>query len=554
MSLKVREFGKDARTASIRELAKRSKGQEEGPAQGRRLFDERLHMQMQKAGGDLTASQRLSTAMRRTENQLFREAIDSRHARSKLKPDFEEEEATGSTPVSAALVEEVDTMSEQTPQQPPTKSRLPKFHASPAVRVAEQMRIRREQMSAGTAQGQTIVVNSAASKLPVWKPGPESEVRGFNWKTKQKMVHAWETYQLSEGLHAPKTFKSMIDPELVPLICAECNLEEGDWEMLDDVTLLSAIEDRLKPHDAMDFTVQLRQIRFEADDSKGTLTQRYRLFAEPFLAKISEARAASCELPENVIKLTFARAVSSNPILQGWLEQQKWTTAAEVHRRITSQLKMVEAYNTLTSIASTQRPAPSSLTPSTPPVHQQQVSNRGARFNAQIQVAVNNAMAAYQRQVNGGTARATPMAGSVNVMQHQQREPLPPFPGMDGRGVNWHVHSAMLGCKQFPCTAPFCQACGLHHHTANECRKRVFKNPGINTAGYWSEQKPNTPPLRYPKPAGTVNAAVQASSFPTPYRMKSPAQVGQQLQDGGTINHAAQQPPAPQSDITSSAQ
>jgi len=89
--------------------------------------------------------------------------------------------------------------------------------------------------------------------------------------------------QLSEGLHAPRSFKSMIDPELVPLVCAECCLEEGDWELIDDVALLSAIEERLKPHDAMDFTVQLRQIRFEADEAKGTLTQRYRLFAEPFL-------------------------------------------------------------------------------------------------------------------------------------------------------------------------------------------------------------------------------------------------------------------------------
>jgi hypothetical protein len=215
------------------------------------------------------------------------------------------------------------------------------------------MRLKREQQVAAMQQGQgtIVVVNSTGNKLPTWRPGFEAEGKGFNWKTKQKMVHAWEQYQLSEGLHAPKTFKSMIDPDLIPLICAECDLEEGDWEMLDDVTLLSAIEDKLRPHDAMDFTVQLRQLTFDNDESKGTLTQRYRLFAEAFLAKVSEAKAAGCALQENVVKLTFSRAVSGNAILQGWLEQQKWVSASETHRRITNSLKMVDAYQSLTSMS-----------------------------------------------------------------------------------------------------------------------------------------------------------------------------------------------------------
>jgi hypothetical protein len=126
------------------------------------------------------------------------------------------------------------------------------------------MKIKREQVAA--SNGTTIVVGSSGVKLPTWKPGHEADGKGFTWKTKQRMVHAWEQYQLSEGLHAPKSFKSMIDPELVPLICAQCNLEESDWEVLDDVALLTAIEERPKPHDSVDFTVQLRQIKFNNDE------------------------------------------------------------------------------------------------------------------------------------------------------------------------------------------------------------------------------------------------------------------------------------------------
>jgi len=46
------------------------------------------------------------------------------------------------------------------------------------------------------------------------------------------MVNAWEQYQLAEGHHAPKSFKSMVDVDLIPLICAECHLDETQWETL----------------------------------------------------------------------------------------------------------------------------------------------------------------------------------------------------------------------------------------------------------------------------------------------------------------------------------
>jgi hypothetical protein len=378
---------------------------------------------------------------------------------------------------------------------------------------------------------------------------------------------------MSEGMHAPKTFKSMIDPDLIPLICAECDLQEEKWEVLDDITLLSAIEDRLKPHDAMDFTVQLKRITFEKDESKGSLTQRYRMFAEPFLAKVSEAKAAGCQLTENVIKLTFSRAVSTSAILQGWLEQSKWVSAAETHRRITNNLKMVDAYEALSGTpAGTQRQAQHQpqqqhqvqqqagqgiqqqpAIPGQQPAQQHQP--RGARFNAQIAAAIHNAMIQYQAQPQHQAGQhanynAAPAIPAANINLAQQARPalaLPAFPGLDGRGPSWHVHSQLLECRNFPCHSKFCQACAVHGHTVDDCRKRAFNNPGINTSGYWSEVRAGHAPLKQPKPANTINVATQAQpSFPTPYQMNQGAasqhspQTHDATQNTPTVNNTAQ--------------
>ena len=449
-------------------------------------------------------------------------------------------------------------------------------HASPVVRVAQRMQARQEQ--ANSPHGTVVVVNSGGNKLPTWKAGKEADGKGFNWKTKQRMVNAWEQYQISEGLHAPKSFKSMIDVDLVPLVCAECQLDEATWETLDDVTLLMAIEEKLKPHDAMGFTVQLKQIVFSNDDAQGTLTQRYRLFAEAFLATVSEAKAAGCALQENVIRLTFQRALACNHILQGWLEQERWSSAAETHRRITHQLKMVDAYHTLAGIGSQQpqaqaaaQPAPAQnaqqaahqqnaaqhqqVPQALPPANGQQGGGRQGRFNNQMQAAVNQALAAFQaaqlQQANRQAPAAAAPVGNVNAFpgQQQARPPLPPlnlpmFPGLDERGLNWHVHSALLGCRAYPCQAPLCQACGMHGHTANECRRRFYNNPEANTSGYWSVQRPNERSLkRQPPPA--VNVAVQAPAFPVPYVMNGNVNVAGGGNAGSQQNNPAnQQSPA----------
>jgi hypothetical protein len=599
LRLVERTFGAEGRTQSAQAMAKRSRGDDRSTSPPQwHLFDNALAEQMRNAGANLTAEQRLSTGIRRTEQQLFRDAqVAERATARRLQQQLDEadNEGDGNTPASAALVPgNAKTMRGVTHPNvavPTSATSRATFHSSPHVRVAQQMKIKREQAaSAPNGAGAVLVVNSAGSKLPVWRAGAESEGRGFNWRTKQKMAHAWEAYQMSEGLHAPKSFKSMIDNDLIPTICAECNLEENDWEVLDDVTLLVAIEEKLRPHDAMDFTVQLKQIHFDHNVQKGTVTQRYRIFAEAFLGKVSEARAAGFMLPENVVKLAFTRALQGNALLQGWLEQEKWTSVGAAHRRITNSLKMVDAYQTLQTMSGAQpgqqpqpaqqpqqqvappQPAPPAqqlqvappqqgqqqAQPAAPAAEQPAGFRRQQRFNNQVQAAVNAALAGYRaahmRQDPPAPVPAAPANINVGFKAATDRRPLqlPPFPGLDARGLHWHVHSALLGCKSFPCTAPFCQACGVHHHSADECRKRFYNNPGANHSGYWSEQRPNTAPLRNQAPV-TSNVAVQSGTppFPTPHTMHgrinaTPAAANNtaSTQSGSADGYAAQQQPA----------
>jgi hypothetical protein len=187
-----------------------------------------------------------------------------------------------------------------------------------------------------------------------------------------------------------------------------------------------------------------------------------------------------------------------------------------------------------------------------------------------LNAAVQQALAGYQRsniQQQNQALPAPAATGSVNVgfQAGTDRKPLqlPPFPGLDARGLHWHVHSAALGCKTFPCNAPFCQACAVHHHSANECRKRFYSNPGANHSGYWCEQRPGCAPLRSQQAPATANVAVQSATppFPTPYVLNgninaTPAAVQNNTapphqtvpQQQGSVNNYAtrqQQPPAP---------
>ena len=169
--------------------------------------------------------------------------------------------------------------------------------------------------------------------------------------------------------------------------------------------------------------------------------------------------------------------------------------------------------------------------------------------------------AQLQQQVNGGAAPAAAPGGMVNMVQQGRPAQAPQrvhYPGLDARGPSWHVHSAALGCRVFPCNIPFCQACAIHGHTAEECRKLQYNNPGVNKSGYWCEQKPGCAPIRAPKPQAVANVAVQAPvpAFPVPYVLNgqaagaanAPAAQPHNQPQAQVNNASSQMPPAPARD------
>jgi hypothetical protein len=114
----------------------------------------------------------------------------------------------------------------------------------------------------------------------------------------------------------------------------------------------------------------------------------------------------------------------------------------------------------------------------------------------------------------------------ANNMMSPQQSMQPPYvqPGIDHRGPHWHPVGAK--CRYNPCNSPFCQGCGEHGHSAQDCKKRG-KHANWNYSGYYSEQRPGQGPLIYdgpaklplqfPAPATQPPPAAPAPPFPTPH-------------------------------------
>jgi hypothetical protein len=127
---------------------------------------------------------------------------------------------------------------------------------------------------------------------------------------------------VADGQYAPRTFKSLISQQLVPTICAECEIPLSDWDHISDRILLERIEARLKPKSTADVINRLRELSISQDTSKETLSQRYRVFAEGYLQRIAEAQECGCKLSDNAVKQSFLRAVRQEPVLDTWVTEE----------------------------------------------------------------------------------------------------------------------------------------------------------------------------------------------------------------------------------------
>jgi hypothetical protein len=471
---------------------------------------------------DLTTlphAQRLAVATNRATREQWDEAIDQRT----WKRDF-------NTPRS-------DT---EQPRKPELCS-----HPSPAVRMAAAREQNNQEQQARGAATPVVVIGGGSTKLPTWQPGEESQNRGFYWSTKQHIQHAWRQYMLAEGQFAPRTFKSLISQQLVPTICAETDIPLADWDHISDRVLLEKIESRLRPKNSTDVINRLCELSISKDTSKGTLSQRYRLFAEAYLQRLAEAQECGCVLTESAIKRTFQRAVRQEPALESWISEEKWTSVWDAHRRIVEHLREYDAWAVYdhmqrgTTAPHTQGQQEDTAK-STPASGKPDIGQKRGWDGSRNHQSFSNALAAMIQQMgaNSGAANyqgAEPPRGNFPPAQparefRQQpnvspRDPAYNYmhPGLDARGLNWHHCTEFIKCRETPCTGLFCQVCGFHGHTARTCQKRAKQIPGINLHGYFQESKPNCHPVRYENMQAGGGASHQFHAPPQAHFTAPPA-------------------------------
>lgn len=455
----------------------------------------------------------------------------------------------------------------------------------------------------------TVLVLNNDQKCMQWKQGDEKQSRGFFWSVYQAVKMSWEQHNRGDGSHAYRSFKSLVHPTMIPIICADTAIKRADWETITDANLLTILEERLRPKHSTEYLVKLRTLRISSDPSRGSLTQRYRDFAEVFLSTVNEALEAGTPLHEEAVKMAFRSACGTNQLLSMWLTEQKWVNSSEAHQRIVARLKEFEAHDLFATLntqpthqlqqqhqqqqvsqqplqqqafqqtqqqqAFQQQPPPPSQQqlhqpdqPSAPPPtrHQSPAQLRYTpeerrayserrdqqRLQAQQQILVN----AVQQTINSLTQGSLPPsfsmapASSPAVMANAAipnatapqtylaspgpAQPVYVHPGLDQRGPCWHIAGAHLQCRNSPCNGLFCQCCGQHGHTTENCRRRTV-NPTCNLQGYYSEQRPNQGPVQYVANPGTTSQLPPRPlhrfappptqsvppAFPTPFQVNS---------------------------------
>jgi hypothetical protein len=159
---------------------------------------------------------------------------------------------------------------------------------------------------------------------------------------------------------------------------------------------------------------------------------------------------------------------------------------------------------------------------------QQQQMQANPPFQPQQPSQANNMMSPQQPMQMQANPFFQPQQqpSQANNMISPQQPMQPPYiqPGLDHRGAHWHPIGAK--CRFSPCNSPFCQGCGEHGHSAQDCKKRG-KNANWNYSGYYAEQRPGQGPIAYdgpaklplqfPAPTDQPSAAASTPPFPTPF-------------------------------------
>lgn len=479
--------------------------------------------------------------------------------------------ASASRPTSFASLLADEAIKPKAPQQLASAFRdtpsLP-WHSSPAVRLAQD----REKLKANEGQINIMVdTGILPSNSVIWKQGNEGDGAGFNYHAFSGVKASWEQAN-SDKKKSYHTFKSFIDARFISTICNYISLDRSHYDAITDSELLQLIEENLKPVDSTIYFMKVGRLRISNDPAGGSLSQRYREFADKFLATVNEAREAGTPLAEEAVKAAFKTACNDNLLLKMWIGAECWTTIQAVHQRIFKKLQSYEALDlckTLSetpansaTVASAGRNPSQSQTSAQPPAVRQHYSpeqrreyhlaqqqaraaeeqKRQQNFLQQNQLQQLNQQQimanVVQNSVDSAFQRMNQLPPSTHIQMQQPTPPTnrqvamnavqPPnqtHPGLDSRGPNWHMQGSHLSCRTNPCNATlFCQGCGTHGHHSAECRRR--NHPHWNGQGYYSDRYPGMSSLPYQGPPRPHQQLSQHSSAqPTPQPQQSTQQT-----------------------------
>ena len=238
----------------------------------------------------------------------------------------------------------------RSPTQPTQAALL--HHSSPAVRLARDREERSARADDAAASSIRITVDTGLlpTNSVIWKQGEEKDGAGFNYHAFSGVKSSWEQSN-SDRKKSYHTFKSFIDARFIGVICDNTSLDRLTWELVSDAELIHTLEEKLKPKDSTVYFVKVGTLRISSNPDDGSLSQRYRTFADAFLGAVNEAREAGTPLQDEAVKTAFKVACSSNRLLQMWVGAERWTTVQVAHQRIFKELQAYEALQLCKSLS-----------------------------------------------------------------------------------------------------------------------------------------------------------------------------------------------------------
>ena len=377
--------------------------------------------------------------------------------------------------------------------------------------------------TAGAPTSPFVVVggNDPTTKLERWTSGRSSNNAGFNWKAYKHHKELYDAYMDAHGDSAPRTFRSIIGPLLIPKVCNDCGLQRSNWKTLSDATIILAIEKKLRPTKSSSFAADLKKIYFETAKQSAAsrsgapepLGERFALFTEKYLAKVAEAEDAGRPVKERLVMKYFLEQLKDEEDLKDWLAEEKFRSLAYTIKRLTRKLKEHEGWlkgKTMPGNSSDAGEA-SGRSGGNGSVGESSVGGGASRGRYSQRGGRLNSSAAAELTETGGThpksdddivmsvatavevALKKPMEALVNLMKateaarlNAQQPVVSNLKTSGDRGESWHVPSEHVVCYKVPCNAKFCQKCGKHGHVRTEC-KVPDSEPRANKQGYWCE-------------------------------------------------------------------